>query len=694
MILMETKACMEGKSVASALRRAVSVLLAMILALTPSGLVYAALPDEGTLDIYNANGIYYYNGSNVENYCGSASVDCNIIGETADERLWSGLRHVGFTPEQTAGVMGNIHKEGGHPARQEDAYNIARDKGCTLSNGEPYTIWNYSGEHTWCMGSIENSGYDSGDPYAGIGVGIVGWTVETRKGPYLELMKQAGLIKYFDGDAYKTYGRAHTDEAFRDLVVEATGSDADYWAMWCIALKHVWNEFNSDTFKAFFNKTSVAEFAGYMAEEYEKCAGGCLNRGEQYYKRIADAENVYRRYQNGEFDAVEKGTAPKQNNSLNNVSDGSNITMIGDTVLAEASVEIKKLLSGVAIETSGINNFQDGIAAVGRLKDASELRDNVIFVLGSNKPDSIKLDDTNQLMEAIGDGHNVYFVTNYNAEDQSLFRNNNAAFTAAVAEYNITIIDWANTVEDARVEHGDTAYIKSQAKAGDSAILPTAEGSKLFAEMIYEVFEDKTKPTDNCENVADPKDALSYAQQFIIDTNYLYGQNYKIPDSISVGVSTAGTPAADNAVSAVPSALTVMTQISGKNNYLSAGCWGAIWCGQCTALSGWFTIMMSDYEYGSGDGDGVVGGIIANNPELSVSNTPKAFSIFSERWSGGPHTGLVLGELENGAWLTLENNWGNYQMTLRERTDFSTWGTIFADLSEGLRLEHLGKRYD
>lgn len=676
------------------LRRIVLVLLVVILALTPSGLVYAALPNESTLDEYNANGIYYYNPSGAQDYCGSASVDCGIMGDTADEKLWSGLRHVGFTPEQTAAVMGNIHNEGGHPARQEDAYNIARNKGCTLANGEPYTIWNYGGTHTSCMGSIPG-GYGTGSPYAGVGVGIVGWTVESRKGPYLELMKQAGLIKYFDDDAYKTFGWAYTDQDFHDLVVEASGSDADYWAMWCIAFKHVWNEFN-DGYKNFFNMTSVAEMAGYMASKYEVCRY-CEVGGSEYNERIADAENVYRRYQSGEFDAVEDGTATKQNNSLNQVSDGSDIVIIGDTVLAEAATEIKKLLSGVAIEANGVNSFQDGITKTEQLKKENKLRDNIIYVLGSNDVDGIKIKDTQQLMDTIGDGHNVYFVNNYDAKNQDLFRNNNAAFLSAVAEYDVTIIDWAATVSDARTEHASTAYIKSQEDDKRSSILPTAEGNKLFAEMIYKEFEDKTKPTNNCENIADPGDALSYAQQFIIDTNYLYGQNYKIPSSISVGVSTAGTPAANNAVSASQAALSRVTSITGKSvGY--AGCWGATYCGQCTALSGWFTTMMTKYlisnNGGTGDGNQVVGKIVAANPELSVSSTPKAFSIFSESWSGGPHTGLVLGELENGAWLTLENNWGNYQMTLRERTDFSTWGTVFVDLSNGLRLEHLGETYE
>lgn len=107
---------MEGKSVASALRRAVLVLLAMILALTPSGLIYAALPDEGTLDIYNANGIYYYNGSAGDD-CGPGSVGL-VDGEGNAAYIWNwfaqaGIAGVSDNPAVIAGIMGNLNAETG-----------------------------------------------------------------------------------------------------------------------------------------------------------------------------------------------------------------------------------------------------------------------------------------------------------------------------------------------------------------------------------------------------------------------------------------------------------------------------------------------------------------------------------------------------------------------------------------------------
>ena len=84
---------------------------------------------EAQRDQFAANNILFYDpeGSAANSYCISSNADCGIMGTTRDEKLWSGLRHVGFDPEQTAALMGNILNEGGTPTTQEYAYIYARN---------------------------------------------------------------------------------------------------------------------------------------------------------------------------------------------------------------------------------------------------------------------------------------------------------------------------------------------------------------------------------------------------------------------------------------------------------------------------------------------------------------------------------------------------------------------------------------
>ena len=76
---------------------------------------------------FSENNIIFYNPEAKTDACRGGG-ECSIRGDSIEEKLWSGLRGLGFTPEETSAIMGNILHEGGSPVRQEDCYNIARDK--------------------------------------------------------------------------------------------------------------------------------------------------------------------------------------------------------------------------------------------------------------------------------------------------------------------------------------------------------------------------------------------------------------------------------------------------------------------------------------------------------------------------------------------------------------------------------------
>lgn len=86
------------------------------------------------------------------------------------------------------------------------------------------------------------------------------------------------------------------------------------------------------------------------------------------------------------------------------------------------------------------------------------------------------------------------------------------------------------------------------------------------------------------------------------------------------------------------------------------GCWGALYCGQCTALSGWFVTNETGYDFGNGSGGEVVGNLKAKG--VPTGNVPKPFSVFSfGTSSSNGHTGVVMGVLSDGTVITIENNY-------------------------------------
>ena len=90
-------------------------------------------------------------------------------------------------------------------------------------------------------------------------------------------------------------------------------------------------------------------------------------------------------------------------------------------------------------------------------------------------------------------------------------------------------------------------------------------------------------------------------------------------------------------------------------------------CEQCTAASAWFIAKMTKYpadiSYTTGNGWQVVYSLKARG--IPTGSKPQPFSVFS--WgSGVGHTGVVLGVLENGQVITLENNWPNGTLVVRK----------------------------
>lgn len=512
--------------------------MAFLMAGLPAASTYAAL-DQITLRRMGVDHIFFYDPSGyARNFCTLGTGECYIAGSTRDEKLWSGLRHVGFTPEQAAGIIGNIVNEGGTPVRQEQVYIDARKNGCLTKEGAPYDIYSdaTNGQHHGECIEKYSKHYKGGKDVSGIGLGFVQWTSHNRRIGLLSVMEGLGLLKYFEGDAYLTYGQMN-DAQLQAAIIAETGSDADYWALWCATIQYIYTEMTSSSYNAFFSKSSVEEYAAFTASKYEVCAE-CTPGKDSYDKRIESAKMFFQRYLDGEFDAVENG---------------------------EAS-------SGAKSDDNGSGNSE---SATG---------------------------------------------------------------------------------------------VSMQIKRTGSCSVPY--------------------------NVLEADDALKIVSQFIIDTNNLYGTHYSVPTSLEIANKVLQTPNDDSRVVANTSVWNSWLANNIVTGSAPSFCWGGKYCGQCTALSGWFTTMLTGYKYGGGDGKDVVAKIAASNEGVEVTNIPVPFSVFSESsGSSHGHTGIIIGDYGDGTYLAVENNIQTHKLRAMRRslTSFKNNNAKFAVLADKLKLNHIGQ---
>ena len=477
----------------------------------------SAAMNQATLEDYALNQIYFVeNGA--KNHCTSAGGDCYIAGNTWDERMWSALRHVGFTPEQTAGLIGNIVHEGGTPTTQEYVYIDARDKGCTTAEGKPYDIHtdivSEGVHHGSCIGGY----YGAGSEVVGIGLGPVQWTSHGRREGYLEKMGELGLSNYFEGDAYKKYGKL-TDDQLKQVIKSETGSENDYWALWCAAIKFIWTEMQGD-YKGFFDNTSVRDYAAWASASYEAC-GQCSAGGSQYSARIASAEEYWKKYKNGDFASVESGSAPSlSGNSSSSGSDstvstdGSNVTIIGDSITNGSGLAIASVLPKADIIAKDSKSFTNsksdnpsGLDIVKQLKKEGKLRPIVVVALGTN--DSLTKGDIDAMVREVGSDRKLFFVNNYDIVKTSKYDDNNKLLVAAEDSYdNVKVIDWKNAILSADGAVGD--YVSDE---GAYAVHPTPEGQQLFAKTIKDSISD-AKPSSTCPTDGQDDDGLVFYYQW------------------------------------------------------------------------------------------------------------------------------------------------------------------------------------
>lgn len=186
----------------------------------------------------------------------------------------------------------------------------------------------------------------------------------------------------------------------------------------------------------------------------------------------------------------------------NSTTDGSNVTIIGDSITEITSAghtvngskhpdnhndtnDFEEYLPEAEIyaqwgksfwDDNGNDGGEGGKVILDRLASENALREIVVYALGTNNSNSLNSDWIDYVVDTIGENHTIVFMTM--TDGGNPMTNNNRLVESAANKYdNVVIADWAGAAgsdPDLYIDQNDTVHPSIH------------EGTKLFAETIYD----------------------------------------------------------------------------------------------------------------------------------------------------------------------------------------------------------------
>ncbi|MBP5648205.1 hypothetical protein J6X04_02885 [Candidatus Saccharibacteria bacterium] len=371
------------KKITRILKSAFLILMAII-TVTPT---YAALPGDDVLDMYNKNGIYYYNPEGSADDCNNSST--TLAGSDTAEKIWNFFIQQGFNDAQTAGLLGNGMAESGLVATR-------------ASNSSFWGLFQWGGG---------------------------------RKDRLFKKLSDAGLSKYTSPEYWGSDAEKKIPEADYDKILQ-------------IELEHTMEEKDLN-WQEEIKKANTPEMAAEIfLVLFERAVGG--NSEVIYYAPYAGLlyqGTKARRDFAKEFYDKYAGKGVQSTGGVNgNAENGKNVTIIGDSITVGSKSALMEKFSDIS--ESDINGrvsrpWSEGLT----IAKSMNLKDIVVYALGSNSPGLTKAQVENTIT-TIGADKTIVFVTNYSGKNKNLYTSNNNIFKElAKANSNIIVADWAQTVD-------------------------------------------------------------------------------------------------------------------------------------------------------------------------------------------------------------------------------------------------------
>lgn len=187
-----------------------------------------------------------------------------IKGTTAAEKVWSGLTSLGFTDEQTAGIMGNMQHE-------SNSFNPVQHEGSQYRKYWPMDL--------------------GGNSEKAYGLGLIQWSFGRRINMYNYIKEQApDLLKFFNSPEQYSMKNGSIYGCNGDCFIEAVGDQiADQ--IYSLELTFLYDELNSHkSYSGIFNQQSVYDSAKFFLEHVEIPQNPQI---EHHMNRATDAQKWY-----------------------------------------------------------------------------------------------------------------------------------------------------------------------------------------------------------------------------------------------------------------------------------------------------------------------------------------------------------------------------------------------------------------
>lgn len=428
-----------------ALRCFAIIFMALLLSFGSVLECYAAVDDF--IDSYVANDIRFHNPDDCRTTDGSAST--LATGDTARAMIWNYFIAKGFNDIAAAGLVGNaVAESGASPTRA-------------------------SGSVFW---------------------GIFQWGNE-RRIALQDKVRAAGLEKYLDS----SYWPQGADESI---------PKDDYRKLVQIELDHAMSENDGDWQGEIKKATSAEEAAEIFLVLFERAINGeepiLYYTDSRYYGELYQGTET-RREQAVMALQEFSGAGPSAGSSGGlKVIDGSNLVWIGDSLSVNLEGTgggknyFKENIPQALYSVQGSKQFhfdtdvggESGLNILKSYKDSDQLRDVLVFALGTNDTGSVTAENIKKVVDLAENTKLIVFVTNYTTTKD--YSNNNRAMKAAALEYdNVVVADWANAVSG-----------KASTHLATDGVHLTEEGKELFFTTIMAAINGATDgviPEECCD---------------------------------------------------------------------------------------------------------------------------------------------------------------------------------------------------
>ena len=300
------------------------------------------------------------------------------------------------------------------------------------------------------------------------------------------------------------------------------------------------------------------------------------------------------------------------NSSASSSNSGSNVTIIGDSLIANSQGKIAERMPQAQIDAQSGRSFADGISILQNIANGGQLRDYTVFAIGTDS--TVTSAQAQQVVDIVGSSRKIIFVTNYSTSNS--YTANNNVFTRMMNDNsNVRIADWKSSATS------NSALVSSD------GVTPTEEGQSMIATLIANNISVSGPAFGTCGDISAVEGGLNRSQAQAI-ADYYNSSEVRISDwNLSATGST-------------------------KRN--------------CTSFSYFFVQRFTSIGHTSysmflpgGDG-GDVAHNLSVNKALPSGDAPRPFSVFSVRGSSSEygHTGIVVG-VEGDNIITVEAAYSN-----------------------------------